>query len=293
MVEQPTSRRIWDAIEPIASNVYFAPEVHLAFQEIGFDGARIGANAIQSPNMVAYFTSRGACLGPNVDGNLVASAFGVFKLSMVVDAVATGWTITDQPTVLAAREQGAAAALRRHLGDAPTDLEWATATLTRMADAAPGEGRALFSGLRSLRDPDEPMARFWLAANRVREHRGDSHIAAWVSAGLDATEIGLLTDVWRGQELKSWVRTRGWTDADLDAGCDRLRDRGYLSGDELTDAGRQLRDQIEIATDRGEERLVAALGTDADRLFAILEPWRETILDERGYPARPRWPRPS
>lgn len=33
------ARRIWDVVEPIAANVYFAPEVHAAYQEIGFDAS--------------------------------------------------------------------------------------------------------------------------------------------------------------------------------------------------------------------------------------------------------------
>ena len=102
--------------------------------------------------MVAYFTSRGALLGDGVSGHLVASAFGVFKRPMVVDAVAAGWARTDQAAILAARERGAVTSLRRMLGDDPDGLGWATEVLTRMAGAAPGEGRALFSGLLSLGD---------------------------------------------------------------------------------------------------------------------------------------------
>ena len=30
--------RIWDVVEPIAANIYFAPEAHAAYHEIGFDG---------------------------------------------------------------------------------------------------------------------------------------------------------------------------------------------------------------------------------------------------------------
>jgi len=111
------ARRIWDVVEPIAANIYFAPEAHAAYHEIGFDASRGSSGKVHYPDMVAYFTSRGACLGPNVDGHLVASAFGVFKRPMVVAAVADGWRRTDQPTVLAARERGGVASLRRLIGD--------------------------------------------------------------------------------------------------------------------------------------------------------------------------------
>ncbi len=286
----PPARRIWQVIEPIASSIYFAPEVHRAYQDLGFSGPSRVVGNMEYPNMQAYFTSRGGCLGPQVSGHVVAAAFGVFKRPMVVAAVSEGWTITDQPSILAARELGAVSSLRRMLGDEPEGIAWATTVLQRMVDAATGEGRALFSGLLSLGYPDDPIGAFWRAADLVREHRGDGHIAAWVDADLDACEIGLLTDPWRGSPLKSWVRSRGWTDDELDAGCDRLRSRGFLEGDDLTDEGRALREDIEAATDHMEQRVVAALGDDAGRLFGLLDPWADQVVAAGGYPVRVTWP---
>ena len=68
----PVARGIWAAVEPIASSVYFLPEVHRAYNELGFDGPSRVQGGIEFPDMLAYFTSRGACLGPNVSGHLVA-----------------------------------------------------------------------------------------------------------------------------------------------------------------------------------------------------------------------------
>ena len=284
------ARRVWDVVEPIAASVYFAPEAHQAYQEIGFDGPSRVVRGIEFPNMLAYFVSRGACLGDHVSGHLVAAAFGVFKRPMVVAAVEEGWQRTDAPTVLAARERGASASLRRMLGEEPEGLAWATGVLQRMAEAGPAEGRYLHSGLLSLGYPGHPMGDFWRAADLVREHRGDSHIAAWIDADLDATEVGLLTDPWRGQPLKSWVRSRGWTEEELDAAVDRLRLRGYLDGDELTFAGRDLREDIESATDHMEARMVDALGDDADALFMLLDGWCDQVVAAGGYPGRVAWP---
>ena len=120
--------------------------------------------------------------------------------------------------------------------------------------------------------------------------RGDSHIAAWIDADLSACEIGVLTDPWRGQPLKSWVRSRGWTEDELDAACDYLRSRGLLDGDALTAAGWELREDIESATDHMERRVVHALGDDADQLFALLDPWCDQIVAAGGYPRRVGWP---
>jgi hypothetical protein len=283
------ARRVWDVVEPIAANVYFAPEVHGELESLGFGGGNVGPNGIHYPDGAAYFTSRGGCLGP-VSGHVVAAAFGVFKRDMVVALVAAGWDVAPHGAILDARERGAVASLERMLGASPDGLDWATDVLQRMADAGPGEGRHLYSGLLSLGYPDSPMGAFWRAADLVREHRGDSHIAAWIDRDLDACEIGLLTDPWRGAPLKSWVRSRGWSEEELDAGCERLRSRGFLDGDELTDAGRALREEIESATDAQEQRMVDALGDDADRFFTLLDGWCDLVVDAKGYPGRVHWP---
>ena len=283
------ARRVWDVLEPIAANVYFAPEVHGALEGLGFGGGTPGANGIHYPDGVAYFVSRGAPLGERAPGEVIAAAFGVFKRDMVVPLVDAGWAVAGRDDILAARQTGAVASLRRML-DEPEELGWVTDVLRRMIDAGPFEGRHLSSGLLSLGIPDDdPMAAFWRAADIVREHRGDSHLAAWIAADLDACEVGLLTDPWRGQPLRSWVRSRGWTDDELDAACDRLRSRGALAGDELTSAGFQLREGIEVATDHQERRMVDAIGEDADRFFDVLDRWAQAVVDQGGYPGRVAW----
>ncbi|MDY7106801.1 MAG: hypothetical protein S0880_36965 [Actinomycetota bacterium] len=282
------ARKIWDVLEPISANVYFAPEVHGALAELGFGGGSVGPNGIHYPDGLAYMASRGGCLG-QVSGHVIASAFGVFKRQMVVAAVDAAWQVAGVDDVLAARERGAVASLERLLGPEPDGLSWATDVLRRMAEAGPLEGRHLAAGLTSLGYPGTPMGEFWRAGDIVREHRGDSHIAAWIGADLDASEIGLLTDPWRGQPLRSWVRSRGWTDDELDAACDRLRSRGLLDGDELTTSGMELRETIESATDAQEVRIVAALGDDADRFFALLDRWADQVVAGNGYPGRVQW----
>ena len=286
------ARRVWDVLEPIAANVYFAPEVHGALEGLGFGGGTPGGpNGVHYPDGLAYFVSRGAPLGERAPGEVIAAAFGVFKRDMVVGLVDAGWAVAGRDAILEARQTGAVASLRRMLGE-PEELGWVTDVLRRMIDAGPFEGRHLSSGLLSLGIPDDdPIAAFWRAADIVREHRGDSHIAAWASADLDACEVGLLTDPWRGQPLKAWVRSRGWTDEELAAACDRLRGRGLLAGDDLTDAGFELREGIETATDRQERRMVDAIGDDADRFFDLLDRWAQSIVDQGGYPGRVAWSR--
>jgi hypothetical protein len=268
------SRRLRDLVEPIAANVYFAPEAIKAYEGLGLS---------YGPG---YFCSRSACMG-QVPGEVVVAAFGVFSPAIVVPAVTEGWSKTDAPTILEARYRGATASLRRLLGDEIDGAAEATALLRRAGEAASGEGRALFSGLRSLGFPDDPVGDLWRAADLVREHRGDSHVAAWVSAGVDPVEIGLMTELWWRLPLNSYIRTRGWTPEEIDAGLTRLRDRGLLDGGSFTAEGEALRGEIEAATDRQERPIVEALGDDADRLFELLAPWAKAIVDGGGYPADP------
>ena len=84
----------------------------------------------------------------------------------------------------------------------------------------------------------------------LREFRGDSHIASWIGAGLDATEIGLLTELYWGLPMRTYSRTRAWTDEQFDAATERLESRGLLADGAFTEAGRALREEIEVETDR-------------------------------------------
>ena len=71
----------------------------------------------------------------------------------------------------------------------------------------------------------------------MREHRGDGHVAAWISH-VDSTEIALLSELWWGIEPGSYVWTRGYDAEDVAAARGRLTERGLLDGDgTLTDAG--------------------------------------------------------
>ena len=60
------------------------------------------------------------------------------------------------------------------------------------------EGRPLYAGVLNQGLPGDPVGDLFRAGDRLREYRGDSHTGAWISAGFDATEIGLLTELFIG-----------------------------------------------------------------------------------------------
>jgi Helix-turn-helix family len=277
------ARTLAAAIEPVAGQVYFSPECHEEYAALGFGGSPGStANGVALPDGAAYFTSRGSSLG-QVPGELVASAFAVFNPAVVVPAVRYGWTVTDAATISAARTRGATAQLVRILGDRPEGLQRATELLDRAATPLRPEGRPLYAGVLSLGLPGDPVGDMWRLADRLREYRGDAHTAAWTSAGFDAVEIGLLTELYWGLGMRTYIRTRAWADDDMDQAEARLRDRGLLDEDGFSEDGRAAREAVEQETDRQCRPAIAALGDDFDELISILGGWGTAVRDAGGY----------
>jgi hypothetical protein len=270
----------------VAGQVYFSPEAHAAYVELGFAPSPGSSHhGVAFPDGPAYFTSRGSLLG-QVPGEVVAAAFGVFNPAVVVPAVEWGWTKTDAVTICAARTRGGVGQLERVLGSAPDRLGRATELLGQAVEPLWPEGKPLFAGLRSLGLPGHPIGDMWRLADMLREYRGDAHIAAWTSAGLDATEVGLLTELYWRMPLRTYIRTRAWSDEDLDAAEARLVECGLLTGGALSPEGRALREEVEQKTDGQCEVIVDALGTAFDELLGILGPWGLALRDAAAYPAQ-------
>jgi hypothetical protein len=281
------SRRLGAALEPVIGQVYFSPECHANYADLGFQPSARTAGGVALPDGPAYFTSRGSVMG-QVPGEVVAAAFAVFNPAVVIPSVEFGWTITDARTICTARADGAVAQLRRVLGPHPAGLARVVELLSRCVEPLRPEGRPLFAGVRAQPEPEEPLAAMWWMGDMLREFRGDSHTSAWTAIGLDATEIGLLTELYWGLPLRSYSRTRAWSDDQFDAAADRLRDRGLLDGDGFSSQGRAVREQIEHNTDAQMRGAIDALGDDCDELLMLLEPWGTTVRAAHGYlPAGP------
>jgi hypothetical protein len=273
--QRPTARRLRDLVEPIAAAVYFAPEAQSRYEGLGlnyFEG---------------YFCSRSAGLGA-APWRAVSAAFAAFKPAIVERAVTGGWEKTTPEDLLQARLDGARDQIVRMAGDQDT-FPAAADLLLELTDGLDMSGRMLYAGLAGLPvpGPDDPVGRLWRAADLVREHRGDGHIAAWISA-VDSTEITVLTELWWGLQPDSYVWTRGWDGDDVAAARARLTERGLLDTEGgLTEAGRDLREQIEGRTDDAEREVLARLGDRADELFALLRPISRALVGKDGYPASP------
>jgi hypothetical protein len=286
------SRTLAARLEPVIGQVYFAPECHQAYERLGFGPSPGAYNGVAMPDGPAYFTSRGSLLG-QVEPEVVASAFGVFKPAVVVDGVRRGWNITDASTIFDARRIGAVAQLQRVLGPADAGVTRAVALLELAVEPLEPPGRPLFAGARSRwDDPGDQWTRLFHLGDMLREFRGDAHVAAWSSAGVDAVEIGLMTEAYMGLPLRTYIRTRAWSDDELDAAAQRLTERGWLDGDAMTGAGREAREDIERATDSAMRPALRSLDECVDELCALLAPWGDAMRAAGGYVGGPvdLWP---
>ena len=285
MNESPLSlsaRALSGALEPFVGSVYFSPECHTNYVNLGFAPSPAKAGEVALPDGPAYFTSRGSVMG-QVAGHVVCAAFAVFSPAAVVPAVARGWELTDAATICKARTDGAVAQLTRILGPKPDDLSMVIDTLSAGVAALRVEARSLFAGVLSQGEPSDDLAKAWWLGDCLREFRGDSHNAAWIAAGLTAVEIGLLTELWWGIPLHSYVRTRAWTDTEVAFALDQLVGRGLVHDRAFTDAGRQLRSDIEVSTDLQMMAAIEAMGKDFDQVCRILNNWSAEVRRGHGY----------
>lgn len=157
----------------------------------------------------------------------------------------------------------------------------------RATEACTRHARPLYAAHADLPVPEQPHLAYWHAATLLREHRGDGHLAALLSAGLDPVEA-LVSHTATGKGMSPrWVlRTRGWARTDWDAAAGRLRERGLLDdAGELTGAGIALRAELEEHTDRLDSAPYEHLG--ADGVERLTELGRGFLLAAAGAGAFP------
>lgn len=286
------ARRLGAALEGVIGSVFFSPECHAAYVELGFADSPGVGGGVALPDGVAYVASRVGSMG-RVTGPVAVAAFGVFEPGYVSSACDAGWALTEPETIARARALGAAAQLERLLGPVTPEVEQLTdrleATVPTMAIAP----RALAAGVRSLGPQGDGWARFFWIGDLIREYRGDSHNIAWAAAGLDGAQISLLSDPYRGLPLRSYSASRGWSPEQLDGAFAALVARSWLDDDGLTDVGASGREAIELATDEQCAPIATALGDEIDRIIDQLNELSARVMDGGGYPRRSPLTRPA
>jgi hypothetical protein len=284
------ARRMWRAVEPLHAVTYFAPESKAGCDALGTKGF-----------WMSYFAQRAAPLGA-ASPELITALFYNFHPSVVARAVPDVWAVASPLRFLQARIESVDAALRRLLGqdvlDSPEMAE--AAEIARDAAlAAPTAGRALAAANAALDWPEAPHLVLWHAQTVLREQRGDGHVAALLTAGLDPAEALVLFAA--DSDLDgSWLRQRrGWSEGEWAAAVQRLVARDLFIDESagsggLTTAGRALRDDVEARTDSLADAPWAAAGAArAERLVELVAPFVAAVLAGDGFlPVNPMGLRP-
>lgn len=234
--------------------------------------------------MTGYVMGRASLLGRPASGAVVA-AFAVFEPSLVAGVYDAASDACDRDELWAVRTDATITSLSATLdGEDGSRIAEVADALHAAVSAAPAAGRPLFAGLAGQPWPEDPIGRLWRACELAREHRGDSHVAACVAAGLDPIEMNILTELWVGMPLGSYSASRGWSPEALASTADAMRDKGWLDGDSLSGAGHELRSAIEDTTDQLTQSIVDSLGDSSDATLASLHTWSQRCIEAAAFP---------
>ncbi|MBB4911791.1 SCO6745 family protein [Actinophytocola algeriensis] len=254
-------RQMWQLMEPVHALVYYAPEVSARVAKLGFD---------VETRWPGYFPLRAAPLGA-AGPELVAATFYSFNPAMVRDHIPAAWQLATPGDLLAARQDGVDEALGALTAD--LDLREAADLARRLTDGVNTEARPLGAANADLPWPAEPHLALWHATTIMREARGDGHVAALLTAGLDPVE-SLVSFAAVGAAPKEVFASRGWRDDDWTAATRRLVERGWLNEDgTATEEGHAGRDEVERMTDELAAPAYRALGAEqVGRLAQLVMP---------------------
>lgn len=265
-MQTDVARQMWLLTETIHAVVYFAPDAKEIYASAGLKGGWMG-----------YFASRSAPMGP-VPAEVVEATFYNFHPAMIRRSIPDAWKLSSPERVLEARTKVVDSALGRLFAEVDEATVRDAASLASDAAQACGTvGRPLFAGHASLRWPESDHLRLWHACTLLREYRGDGHVAALTTAGLDGCEAHV-TVVATGQVPAEAIRPyRGWPQDEWVAAEQRLRDRGLLDDSgRATEAGRALREGVERRTDELAMAPWRHIGDDGCRRLRelLIEPVR-------------------
>ncbi|MFD8386043.1 hypothetical protein ACFV2X_47330 [Streptomyces sp. NPDC059679] len=276
---QALARRMWHQLEPVHASLYFAPQAYEEAAALGYD--------VES-RWPSYFAWRAAPLGA-VGPELVTATFYSFSPRTIAEYIPAVWATAAPDAVVAARLRAVDRTFRALLGDrvGGQDIAEAAALAKEAAGAAPLGARPLGAANRGLGWSDEPHLALWQAITVLREHRGDGHLAALLTAGLDPCEA-LVSFAGVGAAPKENFDGRGWTAEEWSAAARRLAERGWLDADgNATERGRQGRDAIERQTDELAAAPWRALGAErAERLAELVHPLLAAVFEAGMLPAQ-------
>jgi hypothetical protein len=269
MTDARPARRLRDAIEPIATHATWSRRTNEVLAKLGLK------------IFTGYVWGKAAPLG-EPPAEVVLSVFADHEPGLVIAAYEEARRQCGRAGMMAAREEATIESLAEVLEG--VDVTPVVTVLRRGAQAADGTGRTLFCGLRSLGWPDHPIGQLWRACDLLRQHRGDGHTAACIAAGLDGVTMNVLTELWLGMPVgRLAAGQRGWPEEAVAGALANLERRGLAVDGTLTNAGRQLREDIEKQTDLMQQPVIDAIGDDLDSTVRSLDAWSARCIEARLY----------
>jgi hypothetical protein len=264
------ARRMFELVEPIGVIPYMAEEPNEEMFALGF-----------TDYWDTYFAGRAAPLGL-VPAEVVDALFYNFAPGEVARHIPKVWRTTTPEAAIAARQMGSARTLCRILGDRVDAPAFARTTelLIKAATSAPYEGRPMYAALRAIPIPDDVAGRLFHAASLLREHRGDGHIAALMTAGVGGLEAHVLLALEMEMPAEKFGRIHHLPAPQLGAVIEGMRARGLI-GDNgwLSEHGRAVKRQVESLTDDLAAKPYEALAPgELDELVVRLEPLAALLL---------------
>jgi len=283
------ARRLWTGFETLHAVTYFAPECAEANRGLGLKGFWMG-----------YFATRAAPMGTPLAAE-IGEAFFSFRPSMIERAIPDAWSFADKHDILETRAGSAAGVLRSAIPDVEARAEPIIELLEAVASDDSIEG-LLATPNRALPQRTDVVERLWQACTTIREHRGDAHVVALRSEGLDPCESLVLFTA-NGVVSKDWLqKARGWTDDEWDSATKTLVTRDLLSADgQLTAKGSDVRSAVETMTDLEAIKPWAAIpAAELNRVGETLMSMAQSIADAQtlsypnpiGLPLPEPWPQP-
>jgi hypothetical protein len=255
-----------------------------------------GYQALGVPDGIGWVVAwRLASLGDVNPGVAAAAAYSI-NPGVIGSVMKLYQDVTDVDAILAVRDAAVQPGLDEIAPGLSEGLGELAEPLWRGVDAVHFGARPMFAAHRELPRPAEMNSALsaWLAANCLRELRGDNHWALCASEDLDDVEVGLLHSVMVDIEeygSEEWIaRSRGNDDEAIAAGWARLEAKGLASGSAVSDEGRRFRLDLEARTDTLTAPAWDAVGADATRAFCkLIEPHHDAFVARIDATAGPRW----
>lgn len=249
-------RTVSARISSIHSSIYFSQTVGAKYAEQGL-----------APGVEGNMAARSAPLG-RVNPGVVSAAYYNYSPNFIAEMLPRIWETVTPEQMIEARFDAVSAYMAELFGDRDDiallteAADQLTETLTPVLTAMDFAGRPLSAATADVigsHQANTAFEKLWDVATVAREFRGDGHVASLVTAGVPGIDA-LMLDVATGAGFRPRAaqKTRGYTDEEWQTGQSRLAEAGLITVEKddrgfdlptITEAGRDLKEQVEALTD--------------------------------------------